>query len=342
MKSKYVLLADGNSPHVLKWANELMKYFDLYLISLNGLMPEMHDYIKKEQIYVLNDKVNAAGGNYNLILKVFKVRDIIGQIQPDCLNAHYLSSYGFLAALSKGIVPNAKLIQSTWGSDILVEPFSNLIRRQIAKFALRKADYITSDSWHMSDVIQQLVGKKEVIVFPFGFDEIEISVMKKEHIVFSNRALKSFYNIDKVLRWFSVQDNSYQLMIANDGAERESLEVLAQELDISERVHFVGYLSAEEQKLYYQKSAYYISIPNSDATSVSLLEAMQYGAIPIVSNISANREWILDGVNGVFFDVNKKLDEIKVEEDFAKINHNILKDKALFQKSIKRFIAKVT
>ena len=123
---------------------------------------------------------------------------------------------------------------------------------------------------------------------------------------------------------------------------KNNLEILVKQLDLSTRVSFVGYLSDEEQKSYYQKAKYYISIPDSDATSVSLLEAMQYGAIPIVSNIPANREWVLDGVNGVYFDRNKHLDEIKVEEDFAKINQNILKNKALFPKSIKEFVAKVT
>ncbi len=342
MKNKYILLADGSSPHVLKWAKELVKYFDLYLISLNGLASEMYNYVAKEQIYILNNKANATGGNYKLILKLPQIRNIIQQIQPDYLNAHYLSSYGFLAALSKNIVPGATLIQSTWGSDVLVDPFSNLVRRQIAKFALQKADYVTSDSWHMADVVKQLAGEKEVIVFPFGFNRIDTSKMKKKQMIFSNRALKSLYNIDKVLKWFAYQDSTYQLIVANDGMQRESLEVLAEELDILNRVDFVGYLTAEEQKVYYQKATYYISIPSSDATSVSLLESMQYGAIPIVSNIPASREWVLDGVNGVYFDVNKNLDEMSVEEDFAKINHNILKDKALFPKSIQRFITKVT
>ena len=41
-----------------------------------------------------------------------------------------------------------------------------------------------------------------------------------------------------------------------------------------------------------------MSLPRSDATSVSLLEAMACGCLPVVSNLPANREWISDGVNG--------------------------------------------
>ena len=119
------------------------------------------------------------------------------------------------------------------------------------------------------------------------------------------------------------------------------LSVLLGSLSLSGQTIIPLSTQNRKAKKHYQKAEYYISIPNSDATSVSLLEAMQYGAIPIVSNIPANREWILDGVNGIYFDDNKKLNEMKTEENFAKINQNILKSKALFPKSIKDFVYKV-
>ena len=341
MKNKYLILGDGSSPHILKWVKELVLYFDVYLISLNGVADEILEHINKDDVFVLHEHVHATGGNHKLIFKLFQIRKRIKQVEPDYINAHYLSSYGFLGALSKSAAKNVVLIHSTWGSDVLVEPFSNFIRKYIAKYALQKADFVTSDAWHMADVVHQLVGEKETIVFPFGFDRVEASKMEKEKLIFSNRALKDFYNIREIIEWFEKQADGYRLIIANEGIEKNNLEILVKQLDFSTRVSFVGYLSEEEQKLYYQKAKYYISIPDSDATSVSLLEAMQYGAIPIVSNIPANREWVLDGVNGIYFDSNKNLDEIKVEEDFAKINQNILKNKALFSKSIKDFVAKV-
>jgi len=342
MQNKYLLLADGSSPHILKWVKELVLYFDLYLISLNGTISEISEYINKDNIYILNEHAQATGGNYKLIFKLPQIRKLIKQIEPDYINAHYLSSYGFLGALSKSSAHNTVLIQSTWGSDVLVEPFSNFIRKQIAKFALRKADLVTSDSWYMCDVIHQLIGNKEVVVFPFGLEIVEECKISKEKLVFSNRALKDFYNIDSIVEWFAKQSSEYKLVIANEGIEKKALEYLVKKLHISNRVQFVGYLSEEEQKTLYQKAKYYISIPDSDATSVSLLEAMQYGVIPIVSNIPANREWILDGINGIYFDTNKKLSEMRIEEDFAKINQNILKDKAFFPKGIKDFVMKVT
>jgi len=341
MKPKYLLLADGSSPHILKWAKELVKYFDVYIVSLNGISEELLEVIDSSNIYVLNEKTISTGGNHKLILKLPKIKKIIKNISPHYLNAHYLSSYGFLGALSTGVVPSMKLIQSTWGSDVLVEPFLNSLRKVVAKYSLSKADYITSDSWYMGDVITDLVGEKDITVFPFGFDKIEQSDSKKEKIIFSNRALKDFYNIDKIIKWFARQDSDYRLIIANDGVERENLESLTKKLALESRVQFVGYLSSTEQEEYYRKATYYVSIPSSDATSVSLLEAMMYGVIPIVSNIPANREWVLDSVNGIFFDELKALNKLEISENFAQINYNMLKKRAIFPQSIEDFIKKV-
>jgi len=340
-QQKYLLLADGSSPHILKWAKELVKYFDVYIISLNGVSEDLLEVIDSSNIYVLNQKSISTGGNHKLILKLPKIKKIIKNISPHYLNAHYLSSYGFLGVLSTGVVPSMKLIQSTWGSDVLVEPFLNSLRKMVAKYALSKADFITSDSWYMGDVITNLVGEKEIIVFPFGFDKIEQNSTSKEKIIFSNRALKDFYNIDKIIKWFARQDSEYRLVIANDGVERNNLERLTKKLGIESHVQFVGYLSSTKQEEYYKKATYYVSIPSSDATSVSLLEAMKYGAIPIVSNIPANREWILDGVNGMFFNELKALNKLKINENFAQINYNMLQKRAIFPQSIEDFIKKV-
>ena len=42
----------------------------------------------------------------------------------------------------------------------------------------------------------------------------------------------------------------------------------------------------------------YVSTSPHDTTSVSLLEAMACGLFPVVTDIPANREWIVDGENG--------------------------------------------
>jgi glycosyltransferase involved in cell wall biosynthesis len=45
----------------------------------------------------------------------------------------------------------------------------------------------------------------------------------------------------------------------------------------------------------------YLSASLSDSTSVSLLEAMASGAVPVVSDIEGNREWVRDGEGAQMF-----------------------------------------
>jgi glycosyltransferase involved in cell wall biosynthesis len=45
----------------------------------------------------------------------------------------------------------------------------------------------------------------------------------------------------------------------------------------------------------------YLSASLSDSTSVSLLEAMASGAVPVVSDLEGNREWVEDGVGARLF-----------------------------------------
>ena len=339
MKEKYLVLSDGKSPHTLKWVKELYKYFETYLISLNGYDKQLLEYIDKDKIYVLNENVNSAGGNFKLLLKYFKIQDIVDKIEPKYVNAHYISSYGLLASLVKN--STHKLILSAWGTDVLVTPFENIIKRKVTTFALNRADLVTSDSHFMSDKIKELANSVNVITFPFGLNSVDLTseYKKSRNLIFSNRALSKNYNIDNVLKWFKTLDIDMKLIIANDGEMREELQKYVKRNNLSSRVEFVGFLSQKEQEEIYKKATYYISIPSSDSTAVSLLEAMSFGCIPIVSNLPANREWILDGCNGIFW--NKELKSLEISVDANMLNRELISKKAIFTKSIKEYILNI-
>ena len=343
MRDKYLILADGRSPHTLKWVKELGSYFDLSLITLNGYDDQLLQHINKEQIYVVNESVNAAGGNFKLLLKYFEIKKIVDALQPKYINAHYISSYGVLAALVKRKNLQLKLIQSAWGSDVLVTPFEGRIKRAFTKFALQYADLVTSDSYYMSDKIIEISGNEAIETFAFGLEDVDLSseIQKDENLIFSNRALSENYNVDAIIRWFAgLENRDLQLIIANDGVQREELEELSASLCIAQQVKFVGFLTKEEQDALYKKAKYYISIPSSDSTAVSLLEAMVFGCYPIVSNLPANREWILDECNGSFFVEDMPLPV--VDENVSSVNKKIINKKAIFSQSIKKYIDRLT
>jgi hypothetical protein len=68
-------------------------------------------------------------------------------------------------------------------------------------------------------------------------------------------------------------------------------------------VRFVGRLSAADQAVQYAQARWYLSLPESDSVSVSVLEAMAQGCIPVLSDLPANRELVRSGDNGLVLDV---------------------------------------
>jgi len=342
MKSKYLLFSDGTSPHTLKWVKELSQHFELYLVSLNGMNKSLLEYIDEDKIYVLTESVKTSGGNFKLLLKYFEIKKIVDEISPLYVNAHYLSSYGVLAALLKKSNRTIKLIQSTWGSDVLVTPFEGKLKFYMAKFALSCADVISSDSYFMTDKINEIYKNCYTMTFPFGLEKFDKDedIEKDKDLIFSNRMLSENYNIDSIIKWFSKQSSNYRLVIAHNGVMRDELERLVETLNLETKVSFVGFLNIEEQAYFYRTAKYYISIPTSDSTAVSLLEAMRYGCYPIVSNLSANREWILDNVNGKFFDENYVLEK-QIKYDVININQEMILQKAIFENSIRLYVERL-
>ena len=136
------------------------------------------------------------------------------------------------------------------------------------------------------------------------------------------------------------------MIISHNGDKRQQLLNQVRDSGLEDKIQFVGFVSEQEQINIYKKAQFYISIPLSDATSVSLLEAMAYGCIPIVSDIPANHEWIVGEENGIFYEENKTgkddiYQAIKIKTAIANKNRKIIKQRAIFPDAIKIFVARL-
>jgi glycosyltransferase involved in cell wall biosynthesis len=118
-------------------------------------------------------------------------------------------------------------------------------------------------------------------------------------------------------------------MIVGDGAERKALEKEVENLNIDSSVEFLGRVPHEEMVNLLSKADIYVSTSHYDGTSVSLLEAMGSGAFPIVTDIPANREWIINGENGFLVPENK-------EKFLAKRIIDVIRNRELLERSLKR------
>ena len=78
------------------------------------------------------------------------------------------------------------------------------------------------------------------------------------------------------------------------------------------------FLPYEENIDLVAKSRFLLSLTNSDGASLSVMEGMAVGTVPILSDIPANREWVDDGVNGFLVPLdNVQAARLKIQAAFA-------------------------
>jgi glycosyltransferase involved in cell wall biosynthesis len=172
----------------------------------------------------------------------------------------------------------------------------------MVQYVLNRGDKFTTGAQYVANTMQKLTQKKfSIRIANYGIDVENIPV-QKENIIYSNRLHNPLYRIDKIIIAFSKflpQNPEWKLKIAATGSETENLKQLCKTLLIESNVEFLGWLDAKNNAENYAKSKIWVSIPLSDCTAISLLEAINLGCVPVVSNLPSSREWIEDDVNGV-------------------------------------------
>jgi glycosyltransferase involved in cell wall biosynthesis len=289
--------------------------------------------------------------------EINRLKKLINKINPDLIDAHYLTDYGILAS-KLNFHP---LVITCWGSDILVAQakFGEKHVKEMEK-ALIKGDLIPVVSEHIKEELIKMGIKKNIMVNPFGVDVSKfnphgkkIGAMKEKYcgkkIIVSTRNLEPIYDVECLIKAFSyvIKQNKDIILIIKfgGGSLEDTLKRLVNNLGMDKYIHFLGKISNERMPDYLRSADIYVSTSLSDGTSVSLLEAMACGVFPIVTDIPGNRPWITHGKNGFLFE---KGDYIKLSElilksinredmikNAAKINQEIINEKGNWEKNSK-------
>jgi len=289
-----LLLISSNTIHTYKYLQLVEDYFDEVLLITNE-KSTIYDYPTVELSFKLKIK--------NLFSTVRGIKKQITSFQPNIIHVHQANSYAFFALLAsrKSSIP---IVLTAWGSDVLLLPKINVLLKKMVQFNLRNADFLTCDSTFMAQEMEKFVTlKNKILVANFGIDVTPVNC-PKENIIYSNRLHKKLYRVDKIIEAFArfKQNNERKdwcLVVAATGTETDNLKKKASSLGLTNDIDFVGWIQKEDNEQWYSKAKIWVSIPESDATSISLLEAMACGSIPVVSDLPANREWIQSGVNGI-------------------------------------------
>ena len=314
---RIALIGDAQSPHLLKWARALSAAADveLWVASSRGFAPGFEALVPHGRRLALHFDPAHAGGNVALLASLPRLGAWLQSVDADWLHAHYLTSHGTLAWLAKRIWRlRGRIVGSAWGSDILLAPRRSQGYRWLTRRVLRACVLTTSDSLFMAARMREL-GAREVMTFPFGLESLPPESLSRESgpkepwLFFANRGLEPVYRPQRVLALFAavaaVQPQA-RLVVANDGSLARSLPAQAHALGLTvgtlgagAQVEFTGRLDAAQQARWYARARWFISLPASDSVSVSVLEAMAHGCVPLLSALPANRELIDDGRNGL-------------------------------------------
>jgi glycosyltransferase involved in cell wall biosynthesis len=221
----------------------------------------------------------------------------LGRFEPDLVDAHFVPNYGLLGAL----VGRHPLSVTAWGSDLLLAGRRDPLRRRRARFVLARADLVLADAANLGRAARELGARDDrVHVIPWGVDlaRFRSADRREPGLLLSTRMHEPVYDLERTIAGLApvmARRPHLHLVIAGDGSLRPALERLAARVLPAGRCRFTGLLEPPALASWLARAEIYLSASRSDSTSVSLLEAMASGALPVVSDIEGNREWVEEG-----------------------------------------------
>lgn len=192
---------------------------------------------------------------------------------------------------------HSEVIRAAWKYRLLYEP--------VLEFALRRAARIVVASPQMRDVSALARHRDRCVVVPFGLDlnryrhdyadALRIGPMpaatRRPTFLFVGR-LVGYKGVDVLLK--AVHGVEANAVIIGDGPLRDSLEGLARDLDIADRVRFLGEVSGDEVIEWYRACDAFVlpSVTRQEAFGMVQLEAMLHGRPVISTELGTGVSWV--------------------------------------------------
>ncbi len=220
----------------------------------------------------------------------------------------------------------------------LMDRVGKKVMRGYAKSIARNCTEFITPSIKTKEYMRSIGSDIYINVVPTGidfslFDEKNIdkekqAEFKKSHGI--NENTKVFLLLGRVakeksmdysIRGFASYINKHpevdaKLIVVGDGPQRPELEQLVQQLNIADKVDFIGKVPANEVPFYYHLADIYTSASITETQGLTFMEAMASGTLVLARFDSNLADTITDGQTGFFFTDEQSFVE-KTERIFA-------------------------
>ncbi len=299
---RVLILADPGSSHTVKWANSLARRgVEIYLIGLSPFNPDKYEgTVRVESLARTASNFNERDSDVSktkYLKLVPRIKEIIKTFEPDIVHAHYASSYGLLGALCKF----RPYIISVWGSDVYEFGEKGLIQKGILKYNFKRASRILSTSKDMARQTKKFTSR-EIGITPFGVDPIQFHPSQKPTgnvVIGTVKGMSHTYGIDLLIHAFSrLPENKVHLKLAGTGPELEKYKQLATELQIDNRVNFIGHIEQREVPDFLNSLNIFVAPSRAESFGVSVVEASACGLPVVTSDVGGLPEVVVNEQTG--------------------------------------------
>ena len=292
-------LADPNSVHTRRWLGFFAdRGHDVTLLvgSEDVIQPGLHAAIRPHPYRRFGRRrlpfVSSLQGRRRL-------RAALATVRPEILHAHYLTRHGWQARLS-GFHPS---VVTPWGSDLFVTPRESRRARLWAGLTLRDADLVTVVSDHMqSEVVRYGTPVDRIARIMFGVDTDRFApaadvspppALVGRPFILAPRAIRPLYRPDVVIDAVAELPPTVDLVMTTRNAEPTTLDDVRRRIArhaLGDRVRLLDAIDDDLMLDLVRTAALVVSVPESDAIPISILEAMACGRPVVATDLPGPRE----------------------------------------------------
>ena len=248
-----------------------------------------------------------------------KLVNVIRNYGIELLHVHYAIPHAYAGYMAKKMLEeegiSIPMVTTLHGTDITLvgnHPFY----KPAVTFSINNSDIVTSVSNSLKeDTLKFFDIRKEIEVIPNFIDvskfqkktftdcQRELMAAEEEKIITHVSNFRKVKRVDDVVKiFYEIQKNvKARLMMVGEGPERETAENLVRELDIRDRVLFLGQSNEIDKILCF--SDLFLLPSETESFGLAALEAMVHSVPVISSNTGGLPEVNIDNFSGYLHEV---------------------------------------